>query len=49
MDCDFSGYAKHQGGEILQKALQSREEFFQRIGQLAQFIIDADFASVNGR
>lgn len=49
MDCDISGYAKHQRGEILQEALQSREEFFQRIGQLAQSVIDADFASLNGR
>lgn len=49
MDDDISGYAKYQRGEILQKALQSREEFFQRIGQLAQSVIDADFASLNGR
>lgn len=47
MDNDISDYAKHQGGEILQEALQAREEFFQRIGQLAQSVIDADFAVLN--
>lgn len=45
MDCDISGYAKHQGGEILKKALESREIFFKRIGQLAKSVIDADFES----
>jgi hypothetical protein len=49
MDCDISGYAKHQRGEILEAALQSREDFFQRIGQLAQSVIDANFAVLNGR
>jgi hypothetical protein len=49
MDCNISDYAKYQKGETLQKALQSREEFFQRIGKLAQSVIDADFAVLNGR
>ncbi len=42
MDCDISNYAKHQGGEILKKEIQSREDFFQRIGQLAKAVIDAE-------
>jgi hypothetical protein len=42
MDCNISEYAKYQRGEILQEALQSREEFFERIGQLAQAVIDMD-------
>lgn len=46
MDCDISGYAKHQGGKILEDALQSREDFFQRIGELAQSVIDADFSLI---
>jgi hypothetical protein len=41
-DCEVSGYAKSQGGEILDKALQEREQFFQRVGQLAQAVLDAD-------
>ena len=45
MDCNISAYAKYQKGEILQEELQSREAFFQRIGELAQSVIDADFAS----
>jgi len=48
MDCSISDYAKYQGGDILKKALESREQFFQRIGNLAQCIIKADFASLNG-
>lgn len=42
MDCDILGYAKYQKGEILDEALQEREVFFSRIGQLAQSVIDAD-------
>ncbi|GEM_PF-1791652 len=38
MDCDISGYAKHQRGEILQKELKSREDFFQRIILLTQSV-----------
>lgn len=38
MDCDILGYAKHQGGEILEEALKSREKFFQRIVSLAQLV-----------
>lgn len=40
MDCDISGYARHQGGEILTKALEDREEFFERIAQLAQSVFE---------
>jgi hypothetical protein len=43
MDRHISDYAKNQRGKILQDALQEREDFFQRIGQLAQSVIDADF------
>jgi hypothetical protein len=35
MDCDISRYSQCQGGEILQEALKEREDFFQRIGELA--------------
>jgi hypothetical protein len=49
MDCDISNYAKHQGGKILEDDLQEREDFFQRIGQLAQAVIDTDFAVLNVR
>jgi hypothetical protein len=38
MDYDISGYARHQGGEILQEALQQREDFFQRILLLVQVV-----------
>lgn len=48
MDCDISEYHKHQRGEILEQALIRREEFFQRIGDLANSVIAADFASLNG-
>jgi len=44
-DYAISDYAKHQGGEILQNALQDRENFFERVGQLAQAVIDADFVT----
>jgi hypothetical protein len=40
LDFDISEYAKHQGGEILKDALIDREEFFQRIVKLAQYIIE---------
>lgn len=39
MDDDIGEYAKHKGGDILKKALESREHFFQRIGALAQSVI----------
>lgn len=47
MDNDISGYAKYQRGKILEDALQSREDFFQRIGQLGQSVIDTDITSLN--
>lgn len=40
MDCNISNYHKHQGGEILKQALIRREEFFQRIGELANSVIE---------
>lgn len=43
MDESISIHEINCGGEILETALQSREDFFQRIGQLAQSVIDADF------
>ena len=46
-DLSISDYAKHQGGIILEKALNDREAFFQRIVKLAQAVIDADFTEVN--
>ncbi len=48
MDCDISDFAKHQRGDILKKELENREHFFQRIGNLVQYIIKVDFASLNG-
>ena len=41
-DESISEYAKHQGGEILQQSLKRREEFFKRIQELAQAVIDAE-------
>lgn len=48
MDCDISNYSKNDS-DRLGKALETREQFFQRIGNLAQCIIEVDFASLNGR
>lgn len=38
MDCDVSNYSKNDS-DRLKKALENREQFFQRIGDLAQFIM----------
>lgn len=38
-DYNISGYATHIGGVMLMKALEQREAFFQRIGNLAQSVI----------
>jgi hypothetical protein len=46
-DYAISDYAKHQGGEALQRAFDSREMFFQRIGKLAEAVIKADFTLLN--
>lgn len=43
LDYNISDYAKHQGGEILEKALKYREQFFGRIEKLVKAIINADF------
>ena len=43
MDCFISEYAKNNS-DRLKSALESREEFFQRIGNLAQCVLKADFA-----
>jgi hypothetical protein len=40
MDCEISRYAIHQGGDILIEALKRREEFFQRIYELAESVIE---------
>jgi hypothetical protein len=45
LDYNISRYAEIQSGDILKKALERREQFFQRIGELAQSIIDTDFES----
>ena len=42
-DYSISGYAKYQKGDILTKALESREQFFQRILELVRCIIETDF------
>jgi hypothetical protein len=39
-DNDISLYHRNKGGDILKEALESREAFFQRIKQLAQFVND---------
>lgn len=39
--CKIDNYAKHQEGKILEKALQRREDFFQRILKLAESVISA--------
>lgn len=41
MDCSISNYAK-KDGDRLKCALKDREHFFQRIGNLAQYIIDSE-------
>lgn len=45
-DNAISEYHKHQKGDILIKALEQREQFFQRIGELANFIINLDLENV---
>jgi hypothetical protein len=42
MDYRIYDYHIHQGGDILKKALKDREQFFQRIGELAKRILEWD-------
>jgi len=42
MDCSISNYSK-KDSYGLKRALESREQFFQRIGNLAQYIIETNF------
>lgn len=49
VDCRISQYSINKGGEILEVELNARELFFQRIAELAQSVINTDFASFNER
>ncbi len=49
IDCSISQYAINKGGGILKNELNARELFFQRIAELAQSVINTDFASFNER
>lgn len=40
LDYEISERAKYQGGEILKKELETREQFFQRLGELAKNVIE---------
>jgi len=40
MDSNISDYAKHQRGDILIQELNDREQFFQRIGELAKSVVE---------
>lgn len=42
-DCKIDSYHITKGGQVLENALQRREKFFQRILELAQAVISADF------